>query len=125
MAIISAVGLACNMSAATAEASLAFVPRHSAGSRKSPGMITMPRGAVDLLDEGDDFTGLMDAEAIADGQAVLADLYGSTPALAEMKSWLPEWRCAKRKHFGHRGHERSGGAGEILYGSGNACGQHG
>ena len=33
---------------------------------------------LDLLDEGDDLNGLTDAEAIADGKAVLDDLYGSS-----------------------------------------------
>jgi hypothetical protein len=45
---------------------------------------------LDLLDEGDDLNGLTDGEAIADGKAVLDDLYGSTPAaLAEMKKLAP------------------------------------
>jgi len=45
---------------------------------------------LDLLDEGGDLNGLTDGEAIADGKAVLADLYGSTPAaLAEMKKLAP------------------------------------
>lgn len=45
---------------------------------------------LDLLDEGDDLNGLTDSEAIADGKAVLDDLYGSTPAaLAEMKKIAP------------------------------------
>lgn len=45
---------------------------------------------LDLLDEGGDLDGLTDSEAIADGKAVLADLYGSSPAaLAEMKRIAP------------------------------------
>ncbi len=45
---------------------------------------------LDLLDEGGDLNGLADGEAIADGKAVLDDLYGSTPAaLAEMKKLTP------------------------------------
>jgi hypothetical protein len=45
---------------------------------------------LDLLDEGGDLNGLTDSEAIADGKAVLVDLYGSTPAaLAEMKKLAP------------------------------------
>jgi hypothetical protein len=45
---------------------------------------------LDLLDEGDDLNGLTGGEAIADGKAVLDDLYGSTPAaLAEMKKLAP------------------------------------
>lgn len=45
---------------------------------------------LDLLDEGGDLDGLTDGEAIADGKAVLDDLYGSTPAaLAEMKKLAP------------------------------------
>ncbi len=48
---------------------------------------------LDLLDEGgdgSDLDSLTDAEAIADGKAVLEDLYGSpTAALAEMKRIAP------------------------------------
>ena len=45
---------------------------------------------LDLLDEGDDLNGLTDSEAIADGKAVLDDLYGSpVAALAEMKNLAP------------------------------------
>jgi hypothetical protein len=45
---------------------------------------------LNLLDEGGDLDGLTDDEAIADGKAVLDDLYGSTPAaLAEMKKLAP------------------------------------
>jgi len=45
---------------------------------------------LDLLDEGGDLDGLTNGEAIADGKAVLDDLYGSTPAaLAEMKKLAP------------------------------------
>ena len=45
---------------------------------------------LDLLDEGDDLNGLTDGEAIADGKAVLDDLYGSrAAALAEMKKLAP------------------------------------
>lgn len=86
------VGLACNMSAATAEASLArLCPAIALRLKeKSANDNNAFEALLDLLDEGDDFTGLMDAEAIADGQAVLADLYGSTPAaLAEMKKLAP------------------------------------
>ena len=45
---------------------------------------------LDLLDEGGDLDGLTDGEAIADGKAVLDDLYGSpAAALAEMKKLAP------------------------------------
>jgi hypothetical protein len=45
---------------------------------------------LDLLDEGGDLNGLTDGEAIADGKAVLNDLYGSpAAALAEMKKLAP------------------------------------
>jgi hypothetical protein len=45
---------------------------------------------LDLLDEGDDLDGLTDSEAIADGKAVLDDLYGSpAAALSEMKKLAP------------------------------------
>ena len=45
---------------------------------------------LDLLDEGDDLNGLTDGEAIADGKAVLDDLYGSrAAALSEMKKLAP------------------------------------
>ena len=86
------VGLACNMSAATAEASLArLCPAIALRLKeKSANDNNAFEALLDLLDEGDDLTGLTDAEAIADGQAVLADLYGSTPAaLAEMKKLAP------------------------------------
>ena len=45
---------------------------------------------LDLLDEGGDLDGLTDGAAIADGKAVLNDLYGSpAAALAEMKRLAP------------------------------------
>jgi len=45
---------------------------------------------LDLLDEGGDLDGLTDSEAIADGKAVLDDLYGSpAAALVEMKKLAP------------------------------------
>jgi hypothetical protein len=86
------VGLACNMSAAAAEASLArLCPAIALRLKeKSANDNNAFEALLDLLDEGDDLTGLTDAEAIADGKAVLADLYGSTPAaLAEMKKLAP------------------------------------
>ncbi|MBZ0261074.1 MAG: hypothetical protein K8F90_10790 [Hyphomicrobiales bacterium] len=86
------VGLACNMSAATAEASLArLCPAIALRLKeKSANDNNAFEALLDLLDEGDDLTGLTDAEAIADGKAVLVDLYGSTPAaLAEMKKLAP------------------------------------
>lgn len=96
------VGLACNMSAATAEASLArLCPAIALRLKeKSANDNNAFEALLDLLDEGDDFTGLMDAEAIADGQAVLADLYGSTPAaLAEMKKLAPGLSDAQCKNI--------------------------
>ena len=86
------VGRACNMDAATAEASLArLCPAIALRLKeKSANDNNAFEALLDLLDEGDDLTGLTDAEAIADGKAVLADLYGSTPAaLAEMKKLAP------------------------------------
>lgn len=45
---------------------------------------------LDLLDEGGDLDGLTDSEAIEDGNAVLADIFGSPAnALAEMKKRAP------------------------------------
>jgi len=86
------VGRACNMSAATAEASLAHLCPAIALrlKEKSANDTNTFEALLDLLDEGDDLAGLTDGEAIADGKAVLADLYGSTPAaLAEMKKLAP------------------------------------
>jgi hypothetical protein len=96
------VGLACNMSAATAEASLArLCPAIALRLKeKSANDNNAFEALLDLLDEGDDLTGLTDAEAIADGQAVLADLYGSTPAaLAEMKKLAPGLSDAQCKNI--------------------------
>jgi hypothetical protein len=86
------VGRACNMSAAAAEAALArLCPAIALRLKeKSANDNNAFEALLDLLDEGDDLTGLTDAEAISDGKAVLADLYGSTPAaLAEMKKLAP------------------------------------
>lgn len=86
------VGRACNMSAATAEASLARLCPAIALRLKetSTNDNNTFEALLDLLDEGDDLAGLTNGEAIADGKAVLADLYGSTPAaLAEMKKLAP------------------------------------
>jgi hypothetical protein len=68
------VGLACNMSAATAEASLArLCPAIALRLKeKSANDNNAFEALLDLLDEGDDLTGLTDAEAIADGQAAIA-----------------------------------------------------
>lgn len=86
------VAQACNMSAATAKSTL---------GRLCPAIATRLKlkmqsdnnafeALLDLLDEGGDLNGLTDGEAIADGKAVLDDLYGSTPAaLAEMKRLAP------------------------------------
>jgi len=96
------VGLACNMSAATAEASLArLCPAIALRLKeKSANDNNAFEALLDLLDEGDDLTGLTDAEAIADGQAVLADLYGSTPAaLAEMKKLAPGMSDAQSENI--------------------------
>ena len=96
------VGLACNMSAATAEVSLArLCPAIALRLKeKSANDNNAFEALLDLLDEGDDLTGLTDAEAIADGKAVLADLYGSTPAaLAEMKKLAPGLSDAQCKNI--------------------------
>lgn len=96
------VGLACNMSAATAEASLArLCPAIALRLKeKSANDNNAFEALLDLLDEGDDLTGLTDAEAIADGKAVLADLYGSTPAaLAEMKKLAPGMSDAQSENI--------------------------
>jgi hypothetical protein len=85
-------GLACGMSGAEAEAALArLCPAIAIQLReKSRNDNNAFEALLDLLDEGDDLAGLTDAEAIEDGKAVLADLYGSTPlALAEMKKLAP------------------------------------
>jgi len=96
------VGLACNMSAATAEVSLArLCPAIALRLKeKSANDNNAFEALLDLLDEGDDLTGLTDAEAIADGKAVLADLYGSTPAaLAEMKKLAPGMSDAQSENI--------------------------
>lgn len=86
------VAQACKMSAATAKSTLerlcpAIAARLKAKMQSDSNAF---EALLDLLDEGDDLSGLTDSEAIADGKAVLADLYGSpAAALAEMKRLDP------------------------------------
>jgi hypothetical protein len=86
------VARACNMSAGEAKSVLERLCPAIAAKLKSRAQSDNDsfEALLDLLDEGDDLNGLTDAEAIADGKAVLDDLYGSTPAaLAEMKKLSP------------------------------------
>ncbi|MDP1699608.1 MAG: DUF937 domain-containing protein [Aestuariivirga sp.] len=86
------VAQACNMSTATAKSTLGrLCPAIAARLKaKAQNDIDSFEALLDLLDEGDDLNGLTDGESIADGKAVLEDLYGSTPAaLAEMKRLAP------------------------------------
>lgn len=86
------VAQACNMSTATAKSVLErLCPAIAAQlKRKAQGDKDSFEALLDLLDEGDDLNGLTDGEAIADGKAVLDDLYGSpAAALAEMKRLAP------------------------------------
>jgi hypothetical protein len=86
------VAQACGMSAGEAEATLerlcpAIAMQLQAKMRSDNNAF---EALLDLLDEGGDLDGLTDSEAIADGKAVLDDLYGSTPAaLATMKKLAP------------------------------------
>lgn len=86
------VAQACNMSAVTAKSTLerlcpAIAARLKAKMQSDSNAF---EALLDLLDEGGDLDGLTDGEAIADGKAVLADLYGSpAAALAEMKKLAP------------------------------------
>jgi hypothetical protein len=88
----SNVAQACSMSAGEAKSALerlcpAIASRLKAKMQSDNNAF---EALLDLLDEGDDLNGLTDGEAIADGKAVLDDLYGSTPAaLAEMKKLAP------------------------------------
>ncbi len=88
----SNVAQACSMSAGDAKSTLerlcpAIVAQLKAKAQSDNDSF---EALLDLLDEGDDLNGLTDGEAIADGNAVLDDLYGSTPAaLAEMKKFAP------------------------------------
>jgi hypothetical protein len=86
------VAQACGMSAGEAKSALerlwpAIAARLKAKMQSDNNAF---EALLDLLDEGGDLDGLTDSEAIADGKAVLDDLYGSTPAaLAEMKKLAP------------------------------------
>lgn len=86
------VAQACSMSAGDAKSTLerlcpAIAMQLHAKMRSDNNAF---EALLDLLDEGGDLDGLTDDEAIADGKAVLDDLYGSTPAaLAEMKKLAP------------------------------------
>jgi hypothetical protein len=88
----SNVAQTCSMSAGDAKSALerlcpAIVAQFKAKAASDNNEF---EALLDLLDEGDDLNGLTDAEAIADGKAVLDHLYGSTPAaLAEMKKLAP------------------------------------
>ncbi|MDO8352391.1 MAG: DUF937 domain-containing protein [Aestuariivirga sp.] len=86
------VAQACNMSADEAKSTLErLCPAIAAQLKaKAQGDNDSFEALLDLLDEGDDLNGLTDGEAIADGKAVLDDLYGSPAgALAEMKKLAP------------------------------------
>ncbi len=86
------VAQACNMSTATAKATLERLCPAIATQLKSKMQSdnNVFEALLDLLDEGGDLDGLTDSEAIEDGKAVLDDLYGSSPAaLAEMKRLAP------------------------------------
>ncbi|MEP7174140.1 MAG: DUF937 domain-containing protein [Aestuariivirga sp.] len=88
----SSVAQACSMSAGDAKSALerlcpAIASRLKAKMQSDNNAF---EALLDLLDEGGDLDGLTDGEAIADGKAVLDDLYGSTTAaLAEMKKLAP------------------------------------
>ena len=80
------VAQACSMSAGEAKSALerlcpAIAARLKAKAASDNNAF---EALLDLLDEGDDLNGLTDGEAIADGKAVLDDLYGS----ARCGSWL-------------------------------------
>jgi hypothetical protein len=86
------VARACSMSAGDAKSALEWLC--PAIARQLQAKMQSDNNAfealLDLLDEGDDLNGLTDGEAIADGKAVLEDLYGSpAAALAEMKKLVP------------------------------------
>jgi hypothetical protein len=86
------VAQACNMSAGEAKSVLERLCPAIAVKLKSRAQSDNDsfEALLDLLDEGDDLNGLTDAEAIAEGKAVLDDLYGSAAAaLAEMKRLAP------------------------------------
>ena len=86
------VARACNMSAGEAKSVLERLCPAIATRLKSKMQSDNNafEALLDLLDEGGDLDGLTDGEAIADGKAVLDDLYGSpAAALAEMKKLAP------------------------------------
>lgn len=86
------VAQACNMGAGEAKSVLERLCPAIAAQLKAKTQSDNDsfEALLDLLDEGDDLNGLTDGEAIADGKAVLDDLYGSTPAaLTEMKKLAP------------------------------------
>ncbi len=88
----SNVARTCSMSAGDAQFALArLCPAIAARLKaKAASDNNAFEALLDLLDEGDDLDGLADADAVADGKAVLEDLYGSAPAaLAEMKRLAP------------------------------------
>jgi hypothetical protein len=88
----SNVAQTCSMSAGDAKSALERLGPAIAAKLKAKAASDNNEfeALLDLLDEGDDLNGLTDSEAIADGKAVLNDLYGSTPAaLAEMKKLAP------------------------------------
>jgi hypothetical protein len=88
----SNVAQACSMSAGDAKSALERLCPAIATQLKSKMQSDNNafEALLDLLDEGGDLNGLTDSEAIADGKAVLDDLYGSMPAaLAEMKKLAP------------------------------------
>jgi hypothetical protein len=86
------VAQACNMSTAAAKSALERLCPAIAKQLKAKAQSDNDsfEALLDLVDEGDDLNGLTDSEAIADGEAVLDDLYGSpAAALAEMKKLAP------------------------------------
>jgi hypothetical protein len=89
------VAKACGMSTGEAKSSLEKLCPAIARQLKSKAQNDNDafESLLDLLDEGDGGSGLdnlTDSEAIADGKAVLDDLYGSpSGALAEMKRLVP------------------------------------
>ena len=88
----SNVAQTCSMSAGDAKSTLERLCPAIAAKLKSRAQSDNDsfEALLDLLDEGDDLNGLTDSEAIADGKAVLDDLYGSpAAALAEMKRLAP------------------------------------
>jgi hypothetical protein len=91
----ASVAKACGMSAGEAKSNLEKLCPAIAMRLKSKSQNDYEalEALLDLLDEGggsSDLDDLTDSEAIADGKAVLEDIYGSpTVALAEMKRLVP------------------------------------